>query len=201
MSWLMYVVDSDYRGELNNAEMELSNNGFKKIDLKCDDNYAIYYNDEIKALCSVEYYEGRTVCILDSALWTEQLCLPSMDLLPGVIFLIKRRSKSHKDIRLLHLEVLPIISKSENDKILNGPVEDLDTYIEKSFDEGNALLGMINFNTSILNSVKEKRNRIKLSRLEQMPTEIQELVAELNEKTDSADDNDKGIVYKLGSKK
>ena len=34
-----------------------------------------------------------------------------------------------------------------------------------------------------------------------MPTEIQELVAELNEKTDSADDNDKGIVYKLGSKK
>ena len=201
MSWIMYDVDFDYRGKFENVEIELVNNGFNKINLECDDNYAIYYNDETKALCSVEYYEGRTVCILDSALWTEQLCLPSMDLLPGVIFLIKRRSKSHKDIRLLHLEVLPIISKSENDKILNGPVEDLDTYIEKSFDEGNALLGMINFNTSILNSVKEKEKRIKLSRLEQMPTEIQELVAELNEKTDSADDNDKGIVYKLGSKK
>ena len=201
MSWLMYDVDSDYRGKFENVEIELVNNGFNKINLECDDIYAIYYNDEIKALCSVEYYEGRTVCILDSALWTEQLCLPSIDLLPGIMFLIKRRNKIHRDLRLLHLEVLPIISHSERAKILNSSVEDLDTYIEKSLEEGNVLLGMINFNTSILNSVKEKEKRIKLSRLEQMPTEIQELVAELNEKTDSADDNDKGIAYKLESKK
>ena len=60
---------------------------------------------------------------------------------------------------------------------------------------------MINFNTSILNSIKEKENRIKLSRLEQMPDEIKELVAELNEKIDNVDNNDKGIAYKLESKK
>ena len=30
-----------------------------------------------------------------------------------------------------------------------------------------------------------------------MPDEIKELVAELNEKTDSADENDNGIAYKL----
>lgn len=199
MSWLTYDVDSDYRGKFNNAEMELINNGFNKINLECDDNYAIYYNDEIKALCSIEDYEDRIVCVLDSALWTEQLCLPSIDLLPGVMFLIKRRSKSHKDIRLLHLDILPIISHSERDKILSGPVDDLDTYIEMSLEEGNLFLGMTNFNTCILNSIKEKENRIKLSRLEQMPDEIKGLVAELNEKTDSADD--KGIAYKLRSKK
>lgn len=204
MSWLTYDSDSDYRGKFDNAGIELINHGFEKIDLEYDENYAIYYNDEIKALCSIEDYEGRIVCVLDSSLWIEQLCLPGIDLLPGVMFLIKRRSKSHKDIRF-RLSILPIISYSESDKIINGPVEDLDTYIKKSIEkgleEGNMLLGMINFNTSILNSIKEKENRIKLSRLEQMPDEIKELVAELNEKVDNVDNNDKGIAYKLESKK
>lgn len=34
-----------------------------------------------------------------------------------------------------------------------------------------------------------------------MPDEIKELVAELNEKVDNVDNNDKGIAYKLESKK
>ena len=47
MSWLMDDVDSDYRGKFENVEIELVNNGFNKINLECDDIYAIYYNDEI----------------------------------------------------------------------------------------------------------------------------------------------------------
>ncbi len=162
------------------ATMMLEELGFSKVYLDDNDFFAIYYNYEIKALCSIEDYQGYLLCNFDSSYLTENVFTQDIKLLPGMVFLMKSRSiftNSHN--RKLPISTVHIISEKEIDEIIvrNRNIKNVNldfNFFSKSYTDVHLSL-MLKY-ISLTESEDKSLKYLKLSRLEQMPEEVKSMI-------------------------
>lgn len=174
---------------------------FQKVYENNSRDFAIYYNDLLKAFITMEDMEAVIDCYLVSGYEKKPIELVGV----GIPYILRDLAKLKENGCLedvsYSIKELPFISQKER-KQIEYSLPSFNEYCEKN-KLNKEVAGLDHIFLEIdytVSNVEEKEQRIKqliLSRLEQMPDEIKELVAELNEKTDSADENDNGIAYKL----
>ena len=158
------------------APVKLIELGFSRFYL--DDNFfTIYYNDEIKTLCSIEDYHGKILCYLDSPYLTQSLFIQDIELLAGIVFMLRKgefpRNNSKLPISRAH-----IVSEKEIDEAVakkNGTnIENFDFLATPSDDEVELCLQLkrVMFDESENNLIDD----LKMSRLEQMPEEVKSMI-------------------------
>ena len=178
---------------------------FQKVYENSSRDFAIYYNNLLQAFITMENKEAVVDCYLVSGYEKKPIELVGVGIPYILRDLVNLKENGCLEDVSYSIKELPFISQKERNQIKYS-LPSFNDYCEKN-KLNKDVAGLEHIFLEIdyaVSNVEEKEQRIKqlkLSRLEQMPDEIKELVAELNEKTDSVDGNDKGIVYKLGSKK
>ena len=159
------------------AALKLNELGFHGVYLDDNDFFAVYYNDEIKTLCSIEDYHGKILCYLDSPYLNQSLFIQDINLLSGIVFMLRKRQIPRDDSKL-PISIAHIVSEKEIDEAV-AKKRDIsikkfdfldtvsDTYVELGF-----LLKHARFDESENNLVEN----LKLSRLEQMPEEVKSMI-------------------------
>ena len=178
---------------------------FQKVYENSSRDFAIYYNNLLQAFITMENKEAVVDCYLVSGYEKKPIELVGVGIPYILRNLVNLKENGCLEDVSYSIKELPFVSQKER-KQIEYSLSSFNDYCEQN-KLNKDIAGLEHISLEIdyaVNNVEEKEQRIKqliLSRLEQMPDEIKELVAELNEKTDIADDNDKGIAYKLGSKK
>ena len=174
---------------------------FQKVYENNSRDFAIYYNNLLKAFITMESSEEVQERYLVSGHEKDPIEFSRVGI-PYILHdLAKLKENGCLEDVSYSIKELPFISQKERNQIKYS-LPSFNDYCEKNKlnkDVAGLEHIFLEINYAVSN-VEEKEQRIRqliLSRLEQMPDEIKELVAELNEKTDSADENDNGIAYKL----
>ena len=157
--------------------VKLNELGFHGVYLDDNDFFAIYYNDEIKTLCSIEDYHGKILCYLDSPDLTQSVFIQDIELLAGIVFMLRKgafpRNNSKLPISRAHIvsekEIDEKVAKKRDISIKNFdfPETVSDTDVELWF-----LLKYARFDECENNLVEN----LKVSRLEQMPEEVKSMI-------------------------
>ena len=159
------------------AALKLNELGFHGVYLDDNDFFAVYYNDEIKTLCSIEDYHGKILCYLDSPYLNQSLFIQDINLLSGIVFMLRKRQIPRDDSKL-PISRAHIVSEKEIDEIVakkrDISIENFD-FPEAAFDmdaELWLLLKCARFDESENNLIE----KLKVSRLEQMPYEVKSMI-------------------------
>ena len=178
---------------------------FQKVYENSSRDFAIYYNNLLQDFITMENKEAVIDRYLVSGYEKKPIELVGV----GIPYILRDLAKLKENGCLedvsYSIKELPFISQKER-KQIECSLANFNKYCEqhklnKDVAGLERIFLEIDYAVSDVEEREQRIKQLKLTRLEQMPAEIKELVSELNEKTDSADDNDKGIAYKLGSKK
>ena len=159
------------------AALKLNELGFHGVYLDDNDFFAVYYNDEIKTLCSIEDYHGKILCYLDSPYLNQSLFIQDINLLSGIVFMLRKRQIPRDDSKL-PISIAHIVSEKEIDEavakkrdISIKKFDFLDT-VSDTYVELGLLLKHARFDECENNLVEN----LKVSRLEQMPEEVKSMI-------------------------
>ena len=162
---------------LMTAALKLNELGFHGVYLDDNDFFAVYYNDEIKTLCSIETYHGKILCYLDSPYLNQSLFIQDINLLSGIVFML-RKGAFPRNNNKLPISRAHIVSEKEIDETVAKKryisIENFD-FLETASDtdvESWLLLKREWFDESEDNLIE----KLKVSRLEQMPYEVKSMI-------------------------
>ena len=138
-----------------------------------NDFFAVYYNDEIKTLCSIEDYHGKILCYLDSPYLNQSLFIQDINLLSGIVFMLRKgafpRNNNKLPISRAHIvsekEIDETVAKKRYISIENFDFSDTDVELW-------SLLKRVRFGETEDNLIE----KLKVSRLEQMPYEVKSMI-------------------------
>lgn len=178
---------------------------FQKVYENNSRDFAIYYNDLLKAFITMEDMEAVIDCYLVSGYEKKPIELVGV----GIPYILRDLAKLKENGCLedvsYSIKELPFISQKERNQIKYS-LPSFNDYCEKN-KLNKDVAGLehifleINYAVSNVEEKEQRIKQLKLSRLEQMPDEVKALVRYENNKEDSVNVDDAGIAYKLGSKK
>lgn len=178
---------------------------FQKVYENNSRDFAIYYNNLLKAFITMESSEEVQERYLVSGHEKDPIEFSRVGI-PYILHdLAKLKENGCLEDVSYSIKELPFISQKERNQIKYS-LPSFNDYCEKN-KLNKDVAGLehifleINYAVSNVEEKEQRIKQLKLSRLEQMPDEVKALVRYENNKEDSVNVDDAGIAYKLGSKK
>ena len=156
------------------AKMKLKELGFSAGYLNPKNFFAIYYNREINAICSVEYYKGKILFCFSNSNF-DNIITQDIELLPKYFSMLKDLAKFPSS-RNIPISRAHIVSEKEVDEIIakNRNI-DMGKFKLPEDDAGVNFWLFVKY-TNLSESEHKILEDIKLSRLKKMPSTVQFMI-------------------------
>ena len=158
------------------ARMKLEELGFSAGYLNPKNFFAIYYNREINAICSVEHYKEKILFCFSNSNF-KNIITQDIELLPKYFAMLKdlvRFSSSRK----IPISRAHIVSEKEVDEIITKNRNIANGKLKSKLPEDDAGVNFLLFvkYTNLSESEHKILEDIKLSRLKKMPSTVQFMI-------------------------